>query len=44
MDVSKLSSTLLSDKLNSDEIRKEVRDLIQSHIDRIMGENKDDEV
>lgn len=44
MDVSKLSSTLVSDKLNSDEIRKEVRDLIQSHIDRIMGDNKNDEV
>ena len=44
MDVSKLSSTLVSDKLNSDEIRKEVRELIQSHIDRIMGDNKNDEV
>ena len=44
MDVSKLSSTLVADKLNSDEIRKEIRDLIQSHIDRIMGENKDDEI
>ena len=45
MPVSKLTSTLVSDKLKSDEIRKEVRDLIQSHIDRIMnGENKNDEV
>ena len=45
MPVSKLTSTLVSDKLKSDEIRKEVRTLVQSHIDRIMnGENKDDEV
>ena len=44
MDVSKLSSTLVSNKLNSDEIRKEVRELIQSHIDRIIGDNKNDEV
>lgn len=39
MDVSKLSSTLMANKLNSEEIRKEVRDLIQSHIDQIL--NKD---
>ena len=45
MSVSKMSSMLISNKLESDELRKEVRDLIQSHIDRVMnGENKDDEV
>lgn len=40
MDVSKLSSTLIENKLNSEEIRKEVRELIQSHIDRILNEDK----
>lgn len=44
MSVSKSSSMLVSNKLESDELRKEVRDLIQSHIDRIMGDNKNDEV
>lgn len=39
MDVSKLSSTLLANKLNSEEIRKEVRALIQSRIDQIMNED-----
>ena len=39
MDVSKLSSMLVADKLNSDEIRKEIRDLIQSRIDQIMNED-----
>ena len=39
MDVSKLSSALLANKLNSEEIRKEVRALIQSRIDQIMNED-----
>lgn len=39
MDVSKLSSTLIANKLNSEEIRKEVRALIQSRIDQIMNED-----
>lgn len=40
MNVSKLSSTLITNKLNSEEIRKEVRELIQSHIDQILNEGK----
>lgn len=45
MSVSKMSSMLIANKLNSEEIRKEVRELIQSRIDQIVkGENENDKV
>lgn len=40
MNVSKLSSTLIANKLNSEEIRKEIRAIMQSHIDQILNEDK----